>query len=196
MTQHLTTQDVTMTSSADSAINTADPDSSPADTGSNNGNHPSARTTTPAPRFAHPTEPQTNPSAAQAPNPSATPTQATATPHVSTRNLAIRRGLQELTRERLDAEAAEQAAAQANAPASTTNTGATAAAATPNIELTPTTANGWPICHGEHPLWFLVNGKQEQIFKALNVSDNNVVIHVANEISHDRNRSPVVANGV
>jgi hypothetical protein len=71
-----------------------------------------------------------------------------------------------------------------------------AAATTPNIELTPTPTNGWPTCHGEHPLWFLVNGKQEQVIKALSMSDYNVVIHVANEISDDCNRSLVVANGV
>jgi hypothetical protein len=116
----------------------------------------------------------------------------------TTHNIAICRALQELTQDRLDAEVAERTAnaqpTATNAPAPATNAGTNNA--TPQVKLTPTPANGWPVCHSEHPLWFLVNGKQEQIIKALSMSDYCVVIHVTNEISHDRNRSPVVANRV
>jgi hypothetical protein len=136
----------------------------------------------------HPTRPA-NTNRPQSPTDVEPPTQPATAHGSSTRNLAIRRALQELTQERLDAEAAEKAAAThpaaTSAPTPTTNVGNNTAA--PHVELTPTPASGWPVCHGEHPLWFLVNGKQEQVIKALSISDHSIVIHVANEISHDCN---------
>lgn len=140
----------------------------------------------------HPIQPNTGTDSVQTPT---TPTNAALQappPGTSARNLAIHRALQELVQDRLDAEAAEKAA-QTQPPVDGANN---EPAAAPHANLTPTPPNGWPVCHGEHPLWFLVKGKQEQILKALSMGEFSIVIHVANEISHDRNHSPVVANRI
>ncbi|KIM81885.1 hypothetical protein PILCRDRAFT_8532 [Piloderma croceum F 1598] len=139
----------------------------------------------------HPAQPDAGADSAQTPT---TPSPVRQAPPLGTsaRNLAIHRGLQELAKDRLDAEAAEKAT-QTQPTTDRVNGAPTAAY---RADLTPTPPTGWPVCHGEHPLWFLVNGRQEQILKALSISEFSLVIHVANEISHDRNRSPVVANGI
>jgi hypothetical protein len=137
----------------------------------------------------HPTQLNAGADSVQTPATSTNPARQAPPLGNSTRNLAIHRALQELAQDRLDAEAAEKAA-ETQPSANDEPTAASLA------ELTPTPHNGWPVCHGEHPLWFLLNGKQEQILKALSMSEFSIVIHVANEISYDRNCSPVVANGI
>jgi hypothetical protein len=62
--------------------------------------------------------------------------------------------------------------------------------------LTPRPEQGFPYCHGDHGLWYMDNSKEAQINAFLDVPGPCLVIHVADEVSHDRQRSPLVASGV